>query len=107
MSNFHKPYLALNTLIGKKVLFFNTMGTENELFGFSTTLDKIGVELDVSLRNNTQVLILSEPLEINVPKYGGVISVTKIRADVATDYHAIIKEFWVPTATLSEIKNAS
>jgi hypothetical protein len=103
MSSFHKPYLALNSLIGKQVLFFNHSGDDNQRFGYSSTLDKIGHELDVSLKNNTVVLVISEPVVIDVPKYGGMISVTKIRADVSEDYHTIVMEFWVPTITLVEI----
>lgn len=103
MSSFHKPYLALNSLIGKEVLFFHPAGAEDEVFGYSSTLDKIGHELDVKLRNNTIVMVVSEPVVIDVPKYGGLISVTKIKADVSTDYHTIVVEFWVPTITLVEI----
>lgn len=100
--NFHKPYLALTSLIGKQVLFLMQGGAEDEVFGFSSTLDKIGIELDVGLKNNTMVLVLSEPVVIDVAKYGGLISITKIRADVSTDYHTIIMDFWVPTTTLVE-----
>src|ERR1700677_4735615 len=98
--SFHKPYLALTSLIGKIVLFSMEGGGEDEVFGFSSTLDKIGIELDVCLHNNTQVLVISEPVVIDVAKYGGLISVTKIQTNVAADYHTIIQEFWVPTTTL-------
>ena len=75
------------------------------MFSFSTTLEKIGYEWDISLKNRTYVLVISEPVEINRPQYGGTISVTKIQANVADDYHTIIKEFWVPTNTLVDLED--
>jgi hypothetical protein len=87
-----------------KFMFFNIMGEKDESFKFSSDLEKIGTEWDVEIRNGTFVEPISEPTEIDRPKYGGMISVIKIRADVATDYHTIIKEFWIPTITLINIE---
>ena len=79
-----------------KYIFFNPAGTQGEMFSFSSNLDKIGEEWDIRLANGTFVDIISDPVETNTSKYGSM-SVIKIKADVATDYHTIIKEFWVPT----------
>jgi hypothetical protein len=103
IAKFHKPYLSLDTKIGKEMLFQPPLSTKGDLFAFSSSLEKIGYEWDVELQSGTYVLVISEPVEINREKYGGIISVTKIQANVATDYHTIIKEFWVPTISLVEI----
>ena len=68
-------------------------------------MEKIGSEWDVGVQNGTYVDLISEPVQIDRPKYGGIITVIKVKADVATDYHTIIKEFWIPTNTLVSIEN--
>jgi hypothetical protein len=85
-------------------MFFNIRGDTDESFKFSTDLEKIGTEWDVEIKNGTFVEPISEPVEIDRPKYGGMISVIKIRADVAHDFHTIIKEFWIPTSTLINVE---
>jgi hypothetical protein len=97
-------YLKFQLTSGK-VRFFNPDGKEGELFSYSSELEKIGSGWDVHCPNGIYVEIVSEPMIIDRPKYGGIISVTKIRDDVATDYHTIVKEFWVPTIYLSETKD--
>jgi hypothetical protein len=82
--------------------FFNPAAEEGYLYSFSTDLEKIGLEWDVQIRNGAYIEVISEPLYIQRPKYGGMISVTKIKADVSQDYHTIIKEFWIPTACILE-----
>ena len=84
-----------------KYMFFHPDGYEGKSFQFSTDLEKVGVEWDVAIRHGTYVDVISEPIEIHRPKYGA-ISVIRIRADVATDYHTIIKEFWVPVNCIIE-----
>lgn len=90
--------------ITTKHMFFRLPGKKGDSFGFSTELDKIGVEWDVSIRNGTYVEVISDPIEIEKQPYGKM-SVIKIRADVATDYHTIIKEFYVPTICIVEVKD--
>ena len=97
------PYVKLS--IFTKYKFFNPSGEEGVSYNFSTDLEKIGLEWDVQLVNGSYIDVISEPLIIERPKYGGSISVTKIMADIAQDYHTIIKEFWVPTAFIQEVKN--
>ena len=82
-------------------MFFHPDGYEGKSFRFSTDLEKVGVEWDVAIQQGTYVDVISEPIEIHRPKYGA-ISVIRIRADVATDYHTIIKEFWVPVNCIIE-----
>ena len=82
-------------------MFFHPDGYEGKSFRFSTDLEKVGVEWDVAIQHGTYVDVISEPIEIHRPKYGA-ISVIRIRADVATDYHTIIKEFWVPVNCIIE-----
>jgi len=84
-----------------KYMFFHPDGYEGKSFRFSTDLEKVGVEWDVAIQHGTYVDVISEPIEIHRPKYGA-ISVIRIRADVATDYHTIIKEFWVPVNCIIE-----
>jgi hypothetical protein len=81
--------------IPTKYRFFKSPGEKGDSFNFSTDLYKIGSEWDVSIQNGTGVDIVSDPVTIDNPKYG-LISLIKIKADVATDFHTIIKEFWVP-----------
>lgn len=85
-----------------KYMFFKRPGEVGDSYNFSTDLEKIGIDWDVSIQNGTYVDIISEPLEITREKYG-TIWVVKIKADVATDYHTIIKEFWVPTSCVFEV----
>lgn len=76
-------------------MFFKLPGEKGHAYRFSSDLEKVGSEWDVEIQNGTGVDIISEPVTIDNPKYG-IISLIKIRADVAIDYHEIIKEFWVP-----------
>jgi hypothetical protein len=83
------------------VIFFNSLGERGDLYKFSSLLKNIGIEFDVEFQNESYVEVISDPVEIDHPKYG-LLSVTKVRADVALDYHTIMKEFWVPTICLLE-----
>lgn len=84
-----------------KFMFFHPDGLKDKSYNFSSDFEKIGLEWDVSIRNGTWVDVISDPVEISHPKYG-IISLVKIKADVATDYHTIIKEFWVPVNCIIE-----
>jgi hypothetical protein len=84
-----------------KFMFFHPDGDVGKSFNFSTDLNKVGLEWDVAIRNGTGVDVVSEPVTINHTKYG-TINLVKIKADIATDYHTIIKEFWVPTSCIIE-----
>ncbi len=91
-------------IIPTKFIFQHPDGDVGDAFQFSSDIDKIGEEWDVSIQNGTYVDVISGPIELDRPKYGR-ITVIKIRADVATDYHTIIKEFWVPIACVIEVEN--
>lgn len=93
----------LVTNIGKTAVFLQSVDSPNKMYSFSSTLEKVGVEWDCSLQNNTAVLILSDPVEVHREKYGA-ISLTKIRANVATDFHTIMQEMWVRTDCLVDIR---
>lgn len=90
-----------------KFIFFNPTGEQNQPFRFSSDLEKVGTEWDVSLRNGSYVEPVSEPVDISRPQYGGIISVIKVKADVATDFHTIIKEFWIPTIALVPLEQSN
>ena len=87
-----------------KFRFFRQGAELGQAFSFSSDLEKIGLEWDISIKNGTYVDVISEPLQINRKLYG-TISVVKIRADVAQDYHTIIKEFWVPVHSIIKLDN--
>lgn len=91
----------------KDYIFFKEPGVKGDLYKFSSDLDQIGISFDVEIQNGTHIEILSVPISIDRPKYGGLINVIRIRADVATDYHTIIKEFWIPVDCLKEINSES
>ncbi len=93
------PYIKFP--IHTKYIFFNTLGDETKQFNYSTDLEKVGIIWDVSIKNGTGVSVVSEPVTIDTTKYG-LITLVKVRADVATDYHTIIKELWVPTNCIHE-----
>lgn len=76
-------------------MFFHPAGERGHVYKFSTDLEKIGTEWDVAIANGTYVEVISAPVEITRPQYGQ-ITVIKVKADIATDYHTIIKEFYVP-----------
>jgi hypothetical protein len=85
-------------------MFNHPDGVEGKSYNFSSDLEKIGREWDVSIQNGTGVDIISDPVTIDHSKYG-IISLVKVKADVATDYHTIIKEFWVPINCIIGLKN--
>lgn len=86
-----------------KFMFFHPDGEMGKSFNFSSDLEKIGSEWDVAIQNGTYCDVISDPVKIERPKYG-IISVVKIKADIATDYHTIIKEFWVPVTCIIEVQ---
>lgn len=94
------PYQKI--IVPTKFMFFHPDGDVGDSFQFSSDLDKIGVEWDVRIANGTYIDVISGPLEIDRPKYGR-FTVIKIRADVADDYHTIIKEFWVPLGCIVKV----
>ncbi len=89
----------------KRYKLFNNLHKEGHVYSFSTDLEKIGLEWDVQLANGSYIELVSEPLYIQRPKYGGMISVTKIRANVSPDFHTIMKEFWIPTESILELES--
>ena|ERR1700723_3410931 len=86
-----------------KFRFIYPGANEGQLFAYSTDLEKIGIQNDVSVPNGAYVNVVSEPILIKRDKYGGTISVIKVQADVAIDYHTVVKEFWVPTQYIIKI----
>lgn len=84
-------------------IFQHPDGVPGKAFKFSSELDKVGVEWDVSIRNGTYVEIISDPVVIERAPYGA-LTLIKIKADIATDYHTIIKEFWVPADCVVKVE---
>lgn len=82
-------------IIPTEHIFFHPSGKMGEAFRFSSDLEKIGVEWDRAIRNGTYVEVVSDPIEVTKEPYG-TFKVLKIKADVATDYHTIIQELYVP-----------
>ena len=71
-------------------------------FSFSSDLDQIGTLFDVTVAAGTRVGILSDPITLTHPKYG-ILNIQMVEADVATDYHTIIKKFWIPIEFIDRI----
>ena len=84
-----------------KFIFCHPEGIEGKSYNFSSDFEKIGSEWDVSIQNGTGCDVISDSVKIVHPKYGE-LELIKIKADVATDYHTIIKEFWVPVNCIIE-----
>jgi hypothetical protein len=83
-------------------VLFNLAGDIEKSYGYHSDIEKIGIErAEIAVKNGTYVKKISEPVEIDIPKYGK-ISVIKVLADIATDYHTIMAEFWAPTASVIE-----
>lgn len=78
--------------LGKKVLFFMPFAPTDYMYKFSSKLENIGIEWDCELKNNTKVIILSEPAQVIHPI--GKISVVRIMAHEA---------MWVRAENLIEI----
>ncbi len=90
-----------------KFIFFNPSDEIGHIYGFSSDLEKIGTEWDIRIPNGVYIEPVSEPLEIYRQKYG-TISVIKIKADVTpNDYRTVIKEFWIPSSCVVELKNSA
>lgn len=86
-----------------KYVFFNPSEKKGHMFRFSSDIEKIGLEWDVSLANGSYVDVISDPIQINRAPYGDM-SIVKIKADVAADYHTVVKEFWVPTMCIYKVE---
>lgn len=83
-------------------VLFNLVGGIEDAYRYHSDIEKIGIEhAEIVVKNGTYVKKISEPVEIDIPKYGKM-SVIKVKADIATDYHTIMAEFWVPTTSVIE-----
>lgn len=82
--------------IGRKFLFWAKEFPDNEVLGFASKIENIGIveKHDCRLRNKTEVIALSDPTEARHATKGPIL-VTKILA------HEIM---WVHTWALHEIK---
>jgi hypothetical protein len=88
----------------RKALFSRPDGDDDQMFTFSSTLEKLGEEWDCSLKNNSLVLVISDPVNLVHTKYGRM-TLIKIKANMTHDFHTIIGEFWVPTIFLADIED--
>jgi len=70
--------------IGRTYLFWCKNFPDDATFGFSSTLENIGIveKHDCMLKNKTEVLVLSEPIEANHPQMGTIL-VSRIIAHTA------------------------
>jgi len=106
--NIKEPYIVdqlSDGPVGKEYLFYNSNKDENEYFSYATDLSRIVGGHDVCIKNNTKVLVLSEPVLLN-NKYGS-ISVTKVLAycGIKSSKTFSFAQPWVLTEYLKEIKN--
>jgi hypothetical protein len=83
---------------------FKHFGENGDSFLFSTDFKKIGSVFDVSIQNGTGIDIISDTITLDHPKYG-FMSLIKIKADIATDYHTVIKEFWIPIDCVVDLRH--
>ena len=56
ISKCHKHYVSLDTKIGKEMLFLMPNGEKDQMFSFSSTLEKIGYEWDMDLKNRSSTI---------------------------------------------------
>lgn len=63
--------------IGKRYILSKVYNLENECFKFSSSLEEIGYSWDILIRNNTEVMLLSDPVIIERELYGK-ISVSRV-----------------------------
>lgn len=84
--------------IGRMYLFCRTDALPNDVLSFSSTLENVGQldKHDRSIKNNTKVMVISEPVEAHHPKHGTIL-VSRIIA------HQIM---WVGTVLLFPIDKA-
>jgi hypothetical protein len=75
------------SLIGQRAVFVCTNYPMGHLLSFSSTLDKIGKELDRTMLNGSRVEISSDPFIVDTEKYGKM-EVIKILNDKV--------EMWLP-----------
>ena len=86
-----------------KYVFYNPSEKKGFVFKFSSDIEKIGLEWDVHVANGSYVDVISDPIQISRAPYG-TFSVVKVKADVALDYHTIVKEFWVPIVHVYKVE---
>lgn len=91
--NYHGWVVKSN--IGKRGIFLFPDTELGKTFSLSSTLEKVGVEWDRKLKNNTEVVILSDPMEVKRKRYG-TLSVVKISAND--------EEMWALTETIVDIR---
>jgi hypothetical protein len=97
------PTEELRSNIGKEYIYRLPHEKPDALLRLSTDLDQIGYKFDINVRNNTRVILLSDPVVIARPQYGN-ISVTRVMAPgfkrnvpVPTP---IVAAVWAPTEFL-------
>lgn len=71
-------------------LFYNKQYPEDRLFNLSSTIDNIGINYDCIVKNNTKIMLISDPINVETKDHGK-FSVVKIMADnifcfARTDY---------------------
>ena len=70
--------LELNSNIGKEAIFIRE-DSESDTFGFCSELPYIhGNFRDVRVKSGTKLIILSDIITIDVPKYKGVLDLVKV-----------------------------
>jgi hypothetical protein len=80
------------SLIGQRAILISNQVPMGNALNFSSTLDKIGKELDCVINNGTAVEIVSDPFIIDTEKYGK-LEVVKVIPIIELDDK---KEIWVP-----------
>lgn len=65
--------------IGRKFIFLVPGYPNDRVFQHSSQLENIGISWDCTLKNNTEVIIVADAVELDLPKYGK-IEVIKVMA---------------------------
>lgn len=95
----------ITSQMGRKFVFSLLPHLENEWFKFTSNLNDLGTNWDVIVRNNTEVMIISDPIVVQNEKYG-VMSLTKVLCFGKTklDGDSLSISPWLPTHTLFSIE---
>lgn len=71
--------IQLTSNVGRKFIFLVPGRPNDEMFRHSSKLEDIGVNWDCTLKNNTEVIVVSDAVGLDIPKYGK-IEVIKVMA---------------------------
>jgi hypothetical protein len=90
----------LHPTIGRRMMFHVDDAKPDEVMKFSSTLENVGISWDCALKNNTEVIVLSESVEV-APAYYQALGIPNLMLTRVLAHAAM----WVQTWNLVPIES--